>query len=285
MFRKYLMYTSIIVFFLIGCKVLETQIEPDKNKSDFENILISQKAKKIIIYSYKPKESNGQVVKDTLLGYTEYILGNFEIKGHVFDSLKKITGNLIYEYDKNWNRIKYTNRVLDTIIYQEKRNYNSSNKLTDMCVVYYQRAKLNTCIKYMYNSKGLLIQEIQYDHTGKTQWKFEYVYDSIGRIKNTLLYDINGAISTTESMTYDTFNNIIEKIAKYESGLFDSEINEYDERGNVIKVTKYYGDEFVKNILEEKRFEYEYDKQGNRIRLIEFKGVVPVSFYESVIYY
>lgn len=275
-----------IIFFVIGCNFLETPKEPVKLKSDIENILINQKAKKIINYSYKPKEINGQVVKDTLIGFTESILEGLKIKSQSFDSNKNLSSYTIIEYNVNWNRLKESFISLDTIRYNVNRSYDANNNLVDECYVYNQSDLLNFCNKYKYDNKGLLNQEIQYDKSGKTQWKFDYKYDSIDRVKTIVQYDIDGQIWDTEYMTYDSRNNLIEKVTKsYKYDLFDSEINEYDERNNVIKITKYYGNSFIKNLLEEKRFEYEYDKNGNWIKFIEYKGVLPVYYYERIITY
>ena len=124
---------------------------------------------------------------------------------------------------------------------------------------------------FIYNDKGNIIEQKEYDSEGSLKSQTTYNYDDKGREVESLItlsfQGINGSAELRITKEYDQKGNIIEeKNYNNHNKLSSKGIYTYDERGNKIK-------EIFINLDSKKPEEkniYIYDKNNNKIEVQEY---------------
>ncbi len=109
---------------------------------------------------------------------------------------------------------------------------------------------------FEYDSNGYCIKETETSVYGNV-WVTENTYDSNGRLTEIRDYDSDGELWHIEKYKYNHNGHIVEFIYEWYSDLDSKNIQtyqyEYDENGNIAKVTTYENSEFVCELVMEYR--------------------------------
>lgn len=179
-----------------------------------------------------------------------------------------------YTYDAQQNLITeeyWTNEKLNS---KKISVYDESNNEIEM-TEYNQDGDLKnkTIYKYNKNEDVTIKNAIGYDASGKVSYTWYRSYDIAG---NEIQSDYRGgSYNSLTEKTYNNRNELIEERYLYSLNKpmwvknFD-----YDELGNLIRETKV--DYSSQNDDYEKSYKYEFDKEKNWIKKIEYSKVHPV---------
>ncbi|MBR2549735.1 MAG: hypothetical protein IKE92_06940 [Clostridiales bacterium] len=179
----------------------------------------------------------------------------------IYDAEGNVTGTVENEYDSSGNKAKRTNRNQEgkTIAWSGFEYDSAGNciKQTD----YDSNNDLIRYTKFEYDESGNQTKRSMYGTHDSLLVMFEYNYDKTGKIiketKKALDY-----INSWKNYEYNEFGNV-EKVTTYSD---DYTVRcwsdyEYDQAGNVIKIVEYLPDGEVSY-----EFMAEYDSEGNRIK-------------------
>ena len=185
------------------------------------------------------------------------------------------------------------------IQYKNTYKYDENGNLIEDSSSYWG---FNSVSKYLYDEAGNLLQMDYMNTEDSLILRYIYKYDIDGRMAENSSYNSNGElhekmgniVETTSTnpnpllndITYykhDLKGNMLEVNSKYPDGS-QNYLNtyEYDEKGNVIKSHK---EGIVFHNVTELTFQYEFDKVGNWISMISFKGEVAETLTERTINY
>lgn len=175
-----------------------------------------------------------------------------------------------YEFNQQGNVISYmypSSGIKDTI-YDLFWVYNSNGKVMDFSIykrnTYYETSELQKKHIYKYDPSGNLIELATYDEDMRLAKKTILRYDAEGNAIEESRFYSSGAAYSRRFFKYDTNGNRIEEL----------DINgnpqhkcKYDSWGNRVEIESYDG---IGRI--EKRYEYEYNANGDVIRLSLYNG-------------
>lgn len=209
------------------------------------------------------------------------------LKETAFESSGSVWYIYSFEYNKKGDRTKkmvekgYGEGGYETYAYDSKRDR------IEMVDHRYQSA-LNTYVKnvtiykFAYDTKGRLVEKIEYkgDYESK---KSNYKYDDNGnRIQHLLYY--GGKLAAKYVFKYDNKKNNIEKL-EFDANekLKSRDVFKYDSKNNLVEEYIYFGDrERFSNLTKR-----EFDSQGNWIKSVEFyaENKAESLTERSIIYY
>jgi hypothetical protein len=162
---------------------------------------------------------------------------------------------------------------------------------------------------YKYNNKGNLIENLQYDDKGKLEAKRAYRYNEKGFLSEYLFYDQDGIIMGRSTFKSNDKGEIIEELSYFDQDLYNGktlctyndsgkliEENSYDQTGELLSNTQHKYDDmgneiemvdqkYSYNETQRKKFEYEYDSQGNWIKMVSYYDDKPVYYQLRTIEY
>ena len=157
------------------------------------------------------------------------------------------------EYDKDGNKTEWN-------------RYNLDGSL-DKKSTYKYDEKGNRIEKNSYNSDG------SYSTVNNFDGKSTYKYDEKGNITERVLRSDSAQEKRKYTSKYDEKGNKIENNRYNSDGSLSFKYtSKYDEKGNKIENNEYNSDG---SLDKKKTYEYEYDKQGNWIKRIEFTNGIP----------
>lgn len=216
------------------------------------------------------------------------------------ESYTKYRNNLLFErylyiYDEKNNIIKELNingdgEIDKEIIYE--REYSKGKE------VYLKKIDpdYGTDIKYAkYDSIGRLItKEVNYDNNFMLTIK--YSYTDFDKIESVIECDNEGKIVTITNYKYDNSYRPIEIKQTFSDGKCSTTYIVYDGVIQKESLYKYNGNKESKIIEEgniinykknnnEFKYEYVFDKEGNWIKITEFKNTIPTIIRERTILY
>jgi len=221
-----------------------------------------------------------------------------------------------YEYDKKGNLIK-KNKCLDNIggTIDWEYLYDDDNKLLEIKEFLNSE---NDCSRetdiYKYDNNGQLIEVDQYNMNGylSTKWVFEhfnegklkksyhyangflhmsflYNFDENGNPLEVIIYNGDGKLLDRTTYKFDTKCFKLEKIiyCQWDSSIIqEKDTYKYNDDGNLIEHKSYRFDieEDTKNNWNIS-YKYEFDKNNNWIKKIQFSNGFPIYIFERKITY
>lgn len=198
-------------------QVAQVIYEYNKKKQLTKRISIDYRGKEqnIINYFYNKK---GQKIKSIKLKYGKEIPTTFEYnkKGKLI--LERFTEDIYikYKYDKHGNLIlKIEHSALYGFHIDEE-------------------------VKYTYNKKNQLIEEIRYSHEGKIQRHYKYLYDKNGRQEERITLWKDGSISNRDVYQYNPQGEKIKHTVFNQKNEIATERNwknHYNKKGHLVSTT------------------------------------------------
>jgi len=222
----------------------------EKFKNDWTIENLKGKVKSYSEFSYKAEERFGNIEKGTRKRiFLEYDNQNkFDENGNMIESNKyysdgRLERREIYKFDEignkienNWYNSVGSLELRETYKYDKMRNMIESNW-------YYSNGRLGNRSTYKYDEKGNNIEINWYNPDGSlSYWKTDKYNEKGNRI---------------ESNWYTSDSSLYRRVI-------------YDEKGNEIE--KYNSDGILKSKW---TFKYEFDKQGNWVKRIDFEDSIP----------
>lgn len=244
----------------------------DKNGNEIKSILYSKGRK----YSYFSREIVDY--ENTLINeykYNDYNnvlerrLDKNTVWKYTYDTQQCLTSEECWRHDKLDSKKIYTYDESDNEI--EMNEYNKEGDL-----------KYKTIYKYNENEDVVFKNAVRYDASGEVDYKSNRRYDIAG---NEIHSDFRGEyFNSLTKKSYNAKNELIEEKDLYRSNkLLWLKKFDYDDYGNLISETK--DDYSSQNVDYEKSYKYEFDKDNNWIKKIEYSKVLPVKVVIREIYY
>lgn len=243
----------------------ESEFVFDKNGNNVKTTLHAKD--KVYSYFFKDVETHESTMID------EYQYNNFNkvIERRVIDKSNTLWK---YTYDAQQNLIieeYWTNENLNSkkiFVYDESNNeiemteYNKEGDLKNKTIYEYSKIEDVT-----------LKNAVEYDASGKVNYQWIRRYDVAGNEIQS--YYRGGNLNSMTEKTYNNRNELIEERDLYSSNepIWVKKID-YDEHGNLIRETKV--DYSSQNENYEKTYKYEFDKEKNWIKKVEYSKVHPV---------
>jgi YD repeat-containing protein len=312
---KMLILIMASMMFISGCTTGQTPNQV-KKKTSLEKVGLKGKVKSIRAIEYDVVFNRfGNIMKGSIKSYGTNYLWKYNEKGNMIEYhlfLDKYIYKYIYKYDKNDNLIEENEYNLDgsldsknTYKYDDKGNlvekneYDADGNLDD-----------KDTYKYKYDDKGNLIEKI-HDNTdvGKYTYKYDYKgniieenqYYSDGNLYLKSIYNDKGNMIEEDCyFSYNTYtrDNKGNEI-KNDSGITYKATYKYNDKGNMIEMNKYYpyggcwgtkydnkGNGTSGSFSNwEYTYKYEYDEQGNWIKMITYTDGYPDEVTERTINY
>ena len=300
----------LLLFFQFSCS------DENKNQTSIEKMKLHGKVQNLKITQYKAIDKFGEITTaDTLKdirGWTEieYVFdknGNmikdkFHVKDRRFSifygKVENYENTLIDEYKYNDYNNVIERRVLDESNTLWKYTYNAQQNL--ITEEYWENGKLNSKKIYIYDELGNEAEMNEYDGNGDLLYKTIYTHigNEVGTIENQLRYDASGEVDYNWNRMYDIAGNEMQSDFRGESHslkknayndrnelieeqyLYSSnepmwiKTFDYDGLGNLVRETKI--DYSSQNDDYEKSYKYEFDKEQNWIKKVEYSKVNPV---------
>jgi len=240
-------------------------------KNDWTEDGLKGKVKTVIQITYKGKYNKfAEIEKGEILGANNYKIiydetGN-KIEENWYNSDGSLNFKLIYKYDENGNKIEaiyYTSSGHS----DEKLTYKYDQQGNQIEInLYNSDGSLNIKRTYKYDKKGNQIEENEYNSDGSLNKKWTYKYDKKGNKIKENWYNSDGNLVSKCDYKYDKKGNKNEFIIYHLDGSISMTIK-YDENGNKIGEINHT----PKDIYPFATYQYEYDKQKNWTKKIEFE--------------
>jgi hypothetical protein len=191
-----------------------------------------------------------------------------EIKGEIYkfanNKIEK-EGKLVFlfDFDERGNMIRKQiyNIRKDKIISNHEFIYNKENILIED-IEYDASGRVGLKSNYIYNEKGVLIERIKNKPNGKKSSHIQYKYDEGGHKEAEEWYNHKGTLYEEKKYSYDESGNMIEEIHYNDDNTIGTHNTyAYDENNYRIEKVGLYSDGSVYD-----RWEYKCDVYGNRLQ-------------------
>ncbi len=272
-----------LAFWFLTIQVSGQIFDVEKDESKMRKNHIKTQTK----WKYRPGSDQG----------TKIVKRIYDRQGNIVEEINykpsgEIATRLNYKYDKNGNKIEYTNynEEEDKLKYKQNIFYDEQGrKIKEEGFDGISNFK----IEYNYiGNTGKLKEIIKYDEVGQVEEKWEYNYER--NTETIKIYKGGKNLANTIINKYDPVGNLLEKTKLNESGeplkrnvyvygskgrlLTEQEYYAgklsftlyyfYDKRGNLSKVEKETpdGKRFVNN-------DYSYDETDNLVRELWYDGI------------
>lgn len=284
--KFYLASISLLLFSFLSAQ--------DFLKIDWQSMNLKGTVKSIHEISYEAIGKSGDIQKGEMKSefyendkYFLFDQNGWETEDSYYFNWKKSRGHyhVHYSYDDQGNIL-------------EKSHIDSIGKVF-----------LEYKLTYKYDSSKRIREETKYDWLDSVDCKYKYSYDSIGEKEEGDLFIRNEGLFSKSIFKYDEKGRVIEKCYSSGKGIQTERwACKYDEAGNIIEDAWYssknkifmkynYKRDDKANITEmdwyksngklrEKRnYEFDYDKNGNWIKRIEFINDKPKYIVERELQY
>ena len=255
-------YLLVLFVALIAQSCSNEKIENDWTRDNLQGKVMSYSE-----FSYEAKERFGNIEKGERILIRWYRdLGHLPLcnQGKYAEN-----GN---RTEENWYKLDGSLDKKKTYEYGEKGNRIEEN-------MYNSDGSLDSKKTYEYDEKGNRIEENWYKLDGSLSHKRKYNYDEKGYKIELYVYRSDGRAELVETYKYDKKGNKIECIGcgwdMTATGY--NETHKYDEKGNIIEYKGILDNGFLHF---KQSYEYEFDKQGNWIKQIEFLDGIPTYILE-----
>lgn len=284
---------------LIPFLIILVSCGPKKTENSLKLFGLNGEVKSIDQIVYLAIEKFGEVQNGELKSH-KYI--EFNSSGNIIEATIKLTqSKMIFNYDAQENqteRLEY--RPIGTLYGKEVSEFNDQRN--EIETKFYYEDTLSNINIHKYNKNGHRIETENYDSDGEFSGKDIYKFDESGNNIESSIYNSIGNLIQKETYKYDEKGN---KIEYTNSQLMDdhkvkTEKFKYDNKKNQIE-TKHFNFDGKLWLMETRKFEsngleieikstffnkngeiedfeiykYEYDKENNWIRKIEFRNDKP----------
>ena len=204
------------------------------------------------------------------------------IEKNLYDLQNILTDKTTYDYDQKKNLVKEnkflrqeTVQYITSYEYDDKKrktvesSYNAAGDLIYKTIFGYEGNKLAS--KETINGK---------DNTSETVDK--YIYDAKGNLVKEYNFNNIDKIETLDEYTYDANNNQTSRVYTKGGNMIAKVLQTYDAKNNLTssKVMDNEG-----KVLDDKSYAYTYDEKGNWTKKTISKGGVPVFVVERTVTY
>ena len=184
--------------------------------------------------------------------------------------------------ENDWTRDNLQGKVLSysEFSYEAKERFGNIEKGERILIRWYRGfGHLPLCNQGKYAENGNRTEENWYKLDGSLSHKRKYNYDEKGYKIELYIYRSDGRVELVETYKYDKKGNKIECIGCGWDGTATgyNETHKYDEKGNIIEYKGILDNGFLHF---KQSYEYEFDKQGNWIKQIEFLDGIPTYILE-----
>jgi len=283
-YRKYfgIVFSILLLISLPGCTA--------KNKSDLQNMSLQGKVKQIVELQYLAVEKFGKTEKgdlfreegwDLILNFNEQ--GNYSKITHV-DPYGKEVGYTDYLYDGQ-------NGLLVSV-----QNYDSEGGFSDRANYVYDEKKRIYEVVMLNNNDGVS-GSMLVDYDDKENRVTESVYNHRGMLLKKEIQKLDKKGLPVETKIFGEDNNLINyRKEKFDKNGLRSELTVLSPDEQVVMKVFFKYDKKENLILQEGideageaflpvRYEYEFDKQGNWTKRVEYVGDKPTFVLERQIEY
>ncbi len=203
--------------------------------------------------------------------------GNLEIG----DKVAKFTD----KFNENGSKIESSYSYMNYVVSRQKYNYDESGKLVEIGN-YNVYNDLTSKTTFNYTEDGKKLEKLYFNEDGEIKATTTYKYDGRELIEESQSTN-DGKNYLTKYNVNDDVKGIAGEISYYEQGRL-KRIRKHDYAGNLVElIVNKDVDELT--ILEEvSNYSYEYNKQNDWIKQVEFKNGTPsaisireISYYKS----
>ena len=278
-----------LLLLVSGMQVFAQVGNSRESKNHLKDMNLYGKVKTFKITPYKLVDYFGKVTKgdkqdfwrgDVVIVFDEQ---GYKAENNTYNKVGQLSQKVVYKYDAKGKR---TSRDL----------YNSYGKLQMKFLYVYDNkgyktaynsysptGELNDSYIYKNDDKGRMIEETWIKKDKSFGSKYTYEYDKLGKLIKMCQYTTSETqVDNCTSYKYDKLGQIVEMEIYSNNALSRRSVITYDDKGNE-KEIKYYDGKGV--FLEERAYEYKFDKHGNWIERIEYINQFPKSFLEREITY
>lgn len=171
----------------------------------------------------------------------------YDEEGKKIEEIKYAYGNLVgkdkFTYNENGDLAEiHSHSSNGTLVWKELYEYGDSGNLARKIIYRYLYGGLYCTFKYIYDTKGNLIEESMFDKYGKQEWGYQEQRDSNDNVIEMQSFGYDGRLSSKTSIEYDTMGNVTEILLLDSEGLLERTITYsyvYDQKGNWTKRTEY----------------------------------------------
>jgi len=246
--------------------------------NDWSKQNLNGKVKSLSLYEYNKIDSLGNVIKNCEKKKVRHIL--FDENGNItehdtYDDYGGFKNKFIY--DDKYNVIEEITYVgsFSSIQYKITNKYDAHSKLMES-TLFNASGILKNKYNYKYDSKGKLNEKDCLNAKGSLEYINKYKYDNWGNQIEDAKYGSDSAFIGRDTYKYDSVGNKIEfcqfdvndSLGLKETYKFDSQKNMIEKKD--YKVASYYNNSERLHV-----FKYEFDKQGNWIKLTAIINDIP----------
>ena len=149
----------------------------------------------------------------------------------------------------------------------EQRKYDEKGNLIEK-IIYKLDSSLYEKLTCTYDEKGKVIEVNMYKSDGSLSYKSTYKYDEKGN-----QIEVNSSLGYKGTYKYDEKGNRIEdNFYESDGSLSSKSTYKYDEKGNRIEDNS---ENLYRDLDRKWTYKYEFDKQGNWIKRIDFRDYIP----------
>lgn len=210
---------------------------------------------------------DGSIEKYTESEYNEY---GEELRWNVYTPDGALDYYWEYAYDDSGNMIEEWHYVSDgSISFRYEYSYDSQGNMLNK---YIYSEYTNDWYEYSYNDQGVLTKETCYEDDGSLDHWIAYIYDADWNLIKENYFENDGIMIEWIEYSYDAEGNPIEEV-KYEADGFQKyrTLKSYDEWGNIILFEHHNSSSELSYTA---RYDYEYDDNGNKLKLTYYKDDV-----------
>jgi len=207
---------------------------------------------------------------------------NNPIKEFFNDKNPELIRTNIYKYNDLMKPVEYSNYDNSgDLVYKFLYTYNNKGLISETNS-FLPNGNLDEKTIYKYNTLGKIAERSVYNPDGNLRCKWVNIYNDRGLLNEENYYYSDGRLYSKTTFDYDINGKIIgSNEIKYIEKRNRKDFYKYDSKGNVTE-NKYIIDE-TRTVL--RNYKYEYDVQGNWIKLIYSENTIPQYIVEREIQY
>lgn len=233
-------------------------------------------------FKYDDRKNKTQVIfvfdNDTIKTNYVYDAKNQLVEESVFDKgieIKKTE----FSYDNKGNKVSET--FYSEGKFWNKKTYSYNDKGQEIeTILYNDKNIIDLHFKFRYDSKGNKIEELTLEPNGaiSTRTAFEYNSDKLLILKE--IYNNQNALVKKYTYAYNSDKKEIENCVYWNNGAFMRKFSyAYTEQGDICS------EEETGYATNKRTLDYQYDTQGNWVKIIYTKGDKPLYVIERTLEY
>jgi hypothetical protein len=249
------------------------------DKNDWEEANLQGKVRFLKQTTYAAEQKFGQLKKAAVLAeeQQEYNPAGNLIQIIQADSSRSLWQKTVYKYNSQQQKIsKKIYSEPDILASIERFVYDSKGRLIEHNLLDSEQ-NLQAKIVFLYSGKPKKSEKIRYDAEGNQAARWSYFYNNQGQLSEKNHFAADGVLKTKWQYTYDKEGHLQESKTYILDGILASrEKYQYDQMGNITNYEKSVS-EYVRlerglesNIAQNIRYEYLYDAKQNWLERREY---------------